>query len=107
MRGFAKYWLLLLPCIAFAFALSYYSFYSYYFAARWFHSVHAVRVSESMGNAVLFPARAVFACFGGLFDQSTPVSDPLNYVMINAVLLGSALYACLRPLVFREKKPAE
>ena len=45
--------------------------------------------------------------FGGLFDQSTPDSEPSNYLMINDVLLGLLFYACLRPIIFRVKKSAE
>lgn len=107
MRGFLKYWLLLAPCVVFAFVLSYLSFYSYWYAALLFHSMPAVRACNAAGAVVLFPAHAVFFCFGGLFDQSTPDSDPMNYVMINAVLLGFLFYTCLRPVVFRGKKPAK
>lgn len=107
MRGSLKYWLLLAPCILFAFAISYLSFYSYWFAARWFHSVPVVRASEAAGAIVLLPVRLVFHTFGGIFNQSTPDSAPINYVMINAVLLGSLFYACLRPIVFRGKKSAK
>ncbi len=103
MRGFLKYWALLVPCIAFAFVLSHLAFYSYWYSAWLFHSVAAVRASEAAGAVVLYPAHLVFSSFGGLFDQSTPDSDPLNYLMINAVVLGSIFYACLRPLVFRAK----
>lgn len=107
MRGFLKYWALLLPCIVFAFVLSHLAFYSYWYAAIYLRTVPAVRTSEAVGDVILYPAHFVFSWFGGLFDQSTPNSDPLNYIMINAVLLGSLIYACLRPLVFRAKKARE
>jgi hypothetical protein len=105
MRGFLKYWLLLLPCIAFAFVLSYLAYYSYFFAALLFHSVPAVRECEAVSAVVLFPSHFIFTRLGGLFDQSTPDSDPIYYLLINAVLVGSLFYACLRPLIFRGKKP--
>lgn len=104
MRGFLKYWALLVPCVAFAFVLSYLAFYSYWYAAIYFRTVPAVRASEAVGAVILYPAHFVFSWFGGIFNQSTPDSDPLNYIMINAVLVGSLFYACLRPLVFRAKK---
>jgi hypothetical protein len=104
MRDFVKYWALLIPCVVFAFVLSHLAFFSYWYAARLFHSVPAVRASEAAGAVVLYPAHLVFSLFGGLFDQSTPDSDPVNYLMINAIFLGSLFYACLRPLVFRAKK---
>ncbi len=103
MRGSLKYWLLLGSCIAFALILSYLSYYSRFFAQA-FHSVPAVRVCDAAGQVVLYPAHLVFSFFGGLFDQSTPDYSPLNFMFINAVLLGSLLYACLRPLVFRREK---
>ena len=106
MRGSLKYWLLLASSIAFAFVLSYLAFYSFFFAAR-FQSVPVLRACNAAGSIVLLPASLVFRCYGGLFDQSMPYSDPLNYVTINAVLLGFLIYACLRPLLFRAKKPAK
>lgn len=108
MRAFLKYWLLLLPCIVLAFVISYFAFYSYAFAPRVFpHSVHAVRECDAVGDAVLLPAHLLLSGFGGIFDQSTPDSNPINYIAANAVLLGILFYACLRPVVFRGKKSGQ
>ena len=104
MRGFLKCWLLLAPCIAFAFVLSYLAFYSRSFAARLFHSVPAVRASEAAGSVILYPAHFILSWFGGLFDQSTPDYRPIDYITFNAALLGVLFYACLRPVIFRGKK---
>ena len=104
MRAFLKCWLLLLPCVVLTFVLSYVSFYSYSLAPRVFHSVPAVRACDAAGYVVLFPAHLLLSSFGGIFDQSTPDSNPMNYIMTNAVLLGILFYACLRPVFFRGEK---
>lgn len=106
MRGSLKYWLLLASSFALAFVLSYLAFYSFFFATP-FHSVPVLRACDTAGSIVLLPASLLFRLYGGLFDQSMPYSDPLNYITINAVLLGFLIYSCLRPLVFRAKKPAK
>src|ERR1700744_5145054 len=103
MRGSLKYLALLALCMVFATVLSYFAFYSYWFGTV-FHSVPALHACNAAGSVVLFPVRLVFFCYGGLLDQSTPYTDPWNYVMINAALLGLLLYSCLRPIIFRVKK---
>jgi hypothetical protein len=104
MRGSLKYWLLLVLCFLLAAILSYVAFYGFWVGVRLFHTVSAARACDAAGSVVLFPARLVFYCYGGLLDQSSPYTDPMNYVLINAVLLGLLLYACFRPVIFRVKK---
>ena len=103
MRGSLKYLALFVLCMVFATTLSYFAFYSYWYGTL-FHSVPVLRACNTAGSVVLFPARLVFYCYGGLLDQSTPYTDPWNYMMINAVLLGMLLYACLRQVFFPTKK---
>jgi hypothetical protein len=100
MKDAAKYATTLLIFIIVSFLLSWAAMYSYWFSAHLFHSVRAVRVCESISMGILAPVRVAFWCFGDLFDQSTPLSNPMWYVELNAVLLGSIVYFACRPWLF-------
>ena len=96
MKDAIKYAISLLALILAFFALSWGAVYSYWFSARIFHTVQAVRLCESIAAVVLAPVRAAFWCFGDLFDQSAPLSDPMSYAAVNAIILGTAAYFCSR-----------
>jgi len=98
MPRFLKYMIPMLLCIAFASVLSYLAFYSFWFSARWFHSVPVVRACDSVGEFFLLPARFVYFCAGGI-----PIADPLGYTFTNGTLVGTLIYSILRPLHFRER----
>jgi hypothetical protein len=110
MKDAVKYAASLLTFILLSFLLSWAAMYSYWFSARLFHSVRAVRVCDSIGTVILTPARLAFWCCSDLFDQSAPLSDPMSYASLNAVLLGSILYFGARHWMFgrnsHEKKPS-
>jgi len=100
MKDAAKYATSLLTSILASFILSWSAVYSYWFSAHLFHSVRAVRVCDTIGWAILTPVRLAFWCCGDLFDQSAPLSDPMSYAAVNAVLLGTAIYFCSRQWLF-------
>jgi hypothetical protein len=105
IKNFLKYLIAVLLCIAFASILSYFAFYSFLFAARWFHSVPLARACDSVGSVVLLPARVLFFCFGSFTDQSMPLSEPVTYAMTNGTFLGILIYVSIRRLLFRPGKP--
>jgi hypothetical protein len=107
MRGFLKWWLLLVPCFAVSFILSYTAFYNRSLSHHVFHTVRAVRACDSVAGVVLFPAHFLLSSFGGVFDQSTPDSSPMSFIMMNTVFLSILFYACMRPLVFRTRKSGQ
>jgi len=100
MKDAVKYATSLLTCIFVSFVLSWGAIYSYWFSARIFHTVRAVRVCDAIGSVILAPVRVAFWCCGDLFDQSAPLSDPISYVAVNAVLLGTIVYFCSRQWLF-------
>ena len=104
MRSFFKYLVPMVLCIVFASVLSYFAFYSFWFSARWFHSVPVVRVCDKVGSIILLPARFVYFCSGRWTDQSLPLSDPLNYAITNGILLGTLIYSLMRPIIVRKRK---
>lgn len=99
-----KYSGVLLLSIAFGSALSYASFYGFYFGARIFHSVPVARACDAAGALLLTPARLIYLGTGGLLDQSAPFAAPITYSVTNGIFLGLLIYACLRPILFRGKK---
>jgi len=96
----AKYVATIILFVAISFVLSWFAVYSYWYSARIFHSVAAVRVCDTLGSFILLPARAVFWLLGDIFDQSAPLSDPITYVAVNAGLLGSLAYSVCRRWLF-------
>lgn len=108
MAGFLKYLALVFSCIIVATILSYFAFFSFYFAPKIRQSVTFVRGCDTAGQVVLLPVRIIFRAFGGLVDQSLPLSHPLNYVVTNGIFLGFIIYTGVRPIVFRQRTiPAE
>jgi len=100
VRDAFRYAASLLAFIGVCFVLSWLSVYAFWFAAYGFHSVPAVRSCESVASIVLLPVRIVFWLFGDFFDQTAPLTDPMSYAALNAVLLGSLLYSCCRRFLF-------
>ena len=100
MKDAAKYATSLLTFILAGFLLSWASVYSYWFSAHLFHSVRMVRVCDSISTVILTPVRVAFWCFGDLFDQSAPLSDPMSYAALNGVLLGTIVYFSCRQWLF-------
>ena len=100
MKDAAKYAASLLTFIVAAFVLSWAAVYSYWFAAHLFHTVRAVRICESIGAVILAPVRGAFWLCGDLFDQSAPLTDPMSYAAVNAVIIGTGAYFCGRRLLF-------
>ena len=103
MKDAFKYAISLLTLIFAFFAVSWVAVYSYWFSAHWFHSVRAVRVCDFIGTIILAPVRTVFLCCGDLFDQSAPLSDPISYAAVNAVILGTVAYFCSRHWLFGKR----
>ena len=105
MMQFLRYLFAVLLCVAFASVLSYVAFYGFWFAARLFHSVPAVRACDAIGRVILSPARFIFYCAGGFGDQSMPLADPVSYSITNGTFLGALIYIFARPVLIRNKKP--
>lgn len=103
MKESAKYVSTLLGFIAISFVLSWCSVYSFWIGAHVFHSVRAVRMGDSIGSVILFPARTLLEFTGGIFDQTTLLTDPLLYATINAALIGILAYGCCRRWIFDRK----
>ena len=104
MREILKYSVILVLCIVLATVVSYVAFYGFWFGARVFHSVPVARACDLAGSFVLLPARFIYSWFGGVTDQSTPLSDPVGYSMTNGIFLGTLFYGVIRPLLARRKK---
>ena len=89
-----------LVCLAVGFVLSWTAVYSFSFAANLFHSVAAVRAADGIANIILLPVRTLFHLAGDVFDQSAPLSDPMTYACVNAVLLAGIGYVICRRWIF-------
>jgi hypothetical protein len=105
MKNAAKYVGTLLAFILVSYGLSWFSVFSFWFGARVFHSVFAVRAGEAIGSCILAPVRVVYWCLGDQVDQSTPLYDPQAYATINAALLGMIAYSICRRWMFPDEKP--
>ena len=70
--------------------LSWVSIYAFFFAARMFHSVPAVRGCDAVGSFILLPARWVFKLMGA--DQSAIFFDPISFSGTNGLILGVLFY---------------
>ena len=97
----------LLSFIVVGLGLSWIAVYGFWFAAHLFQSVHAVRICESLGAAILIPARIFFWLMSDIFGPTMPLSDPLFYAAVNGVLLGILGHGICRPWVFPTKPRAE
>jgi len=104
MRETLKYSVILILCILLASVVSYFAFYGFWFGAMVFHSVPVARACDFAGSVILFPARFIYSRFGGVTDQSTPLSDPVGYSMTNGIFLGTLFYTLIRPALARRKK---
>ncbi len=103
MKETAKYVVTLFAFIAGAFILSWSAVYSFWLGAFLFRSVAAVRLGDSVGFAILFPARTLLRVAGDSVDRMTLLTNPILYAMINATLLGILGYACCRRWIFGRK----
>ena len=103
MKESTKYVAVLIAFIAVSFVLSWCAVYSFWIAARVFHSVAAVRAGDAIGSVILLPARTLLQFSGGILDQFTLLTDPLLYAQINAAVLGILAYAGCRRWIFPEK----
>lgn len=100
MKESAKYLGTICAFMAVSFVLSWCAVYSFWWAARLFHSVQAVRICDALGSVVLVPVRVLFWLASDFVDQSMPLTDPLQYAIINAVLTGILAYGCCRHRIF-------
>jgi len=103
MKNVAKYVSTLLAFVLVSYGLSWLSVFSFWFGARVFHSVFAVRAGEAIGSCILGPVRLLYWIMN--WDQSTPLYDPELYAWMNAGLLGILAYAVCRRWMFPDPKP--
>lgn len=106
MKAAAKYLAALLAFILAGLGLSWSAVYGFWFAAHFFRSVNAVRICDALAEIILIPARLLFWLMSDIFDQSTPLSDPLFYAIVNGVLLGIIGYGSCRQWLFATKPRA-
>ena len=105
MKNAAKYVSTLLAFVLVSYGLSWLSVFSFWFGARVFHSVFAVRAGEAIGSCILAPVWLLYKFMGDQVDQTTPLYDPQSYAAINAALLGILAYSFCRRWMFPGPKP--
>lgn len=103
MKDSLKYAAALLLFVLAAFLLSWLSVYSFWFGARVFHSVSAIRAGDAIGSVVLLPVRTLLRLTGGILDEMTLLTNPELYASINGALLGFLAYSIGRRWIFRAK----
>lgn len=103
MKENVKYVATLFAFIAGALVLSWCSVYSFWIGARVFRSVTAVRTGDAIASVILLPTRLLLDLAGGTVSQTTLLTNPRLYALINAALLGIVGYAICRRFIFREK----
>lgn len=79
-----------LVCVLVASVASWMAVYGFWIGIWLFHSVAVARILHGFGAVFLLPARGLFACLGGALDETTPMFDPILYVVANGVLIGLA-----------------
>ena len=88
----------LISSILIGFAVSWVSFFAFWFGVWIFHTVPGARACEALGDFILLPARLVYylLSFGLDADQSPPLVDPMPYIGTNGLILGVILYSGYR-----------
>jgi hypothetical protein len=86
--------------------VSWCAIYSFWIAARLFHSVPAARAADAIGQIILLPGRLFLSRFESA-DQSSSLANPMLFALINGTLLGLLVYLLLRWLLPRFSQRAK